>query len=202
MVRTQLPLPRTISENNVWASRYSFNFHINIFLFTHTHTHVIEVSLCHTVLFLSSKTMHPKNQRMADLRIRAALGTISNEVGHPVCFFRLHSLKLTCPKNRGICPIWKGMTPRFLFYGIGIENSRGTCRTLKWWWFSKGKPTPKIINKSVVVGELWWNFPSLKLTTSHLTMNAWNPIVSFWVSANFQVRTVSFRGCSSCPWTV
>ena len=34
--------------------------------------------------------------------------------------------------------------------------------------------------------------PSLKLTFSHLKMDGWNTIVSFWGPAHFQVQAVSF----------
>ena len=37
------------------------------------------------------------------------------------------------------------------------------------------------------------NLPALKLTFSHLKIDSWNTIVSFWGPAYFQGRTVSFR---------
>ena len=44
--------------------------------------------------------------------------------------------------------------------------------------------------------------PPLKLTFSHLKMDGWNTIVSFWGPAYFQGRTVSFRDCNGekCLW--
>ena len=50
-------------------------------------------------------------------------------------------------------------------------------------------------------GDFWktkicWKFlnlPALKLTFSHLKIDSWNTIVSFWDPAYFQGRTVSFR---------
>ena len=44
-----------------------------------------------------------------------------------------------------------------------------------------------------------WNViitPSLKLTFSHVRMDVWNTIVSFWM-AYFQGRSVSFRECNT-----
>ena len=38
-----------------------------------------------------------------------------------------------------------------------------------------------------------WSLPSLKLTVRLWKMDAWNTILSYWVSAYFQGRTVSFR---------
>ena len=46
------------------------------------------------------------------------------------------------------------------------------------------------------IGEGWWRWEtvsSLKLTFSHLQMDGWKTIVSFWDGATWQVRTVSIR---------
>ena len=48
--------------------------------------------------------------------------------------------------------------------------------------------------------ELNQNFPLLSNTlsetnSSHLQMDGWNTIVSFWGPAYFQVQTVSFMEC-------
>ena len=44
----------------------------------------------------------------------------------------------------------------------------------------------------IIQNSRFMSLPSLKLTYP-LKMDGWKTIVSFWVSAHFQVRTVSFR---------
>ena len=69
------------------------------------------------------------------------------------------------------------------------------------WPGRSSRPVPNLEGSKFRVADLsvkpkpLADIPSLKLTFSHLKMDGWNMIFSFWVSAYFQVGTVSFREC-------